>query len=91
MLNKFWLYAPPYTVFEDTVSRDFPFFSNIVTNSPRYITKMCGPALYARTALDHGPALCSIPLNHGPALCRIARDQNGIALDQSAKVWSHAV
>jgi hypothetical protein len=30
------------------------------------------------------PALCGIALDHGSALCRIS-------LDQSAKIWSHAV
>jgi hypothetical protein len=30
-------------------------------------------------------------LDHGLALCRIARDQNGIELDQKVKLYRHAV
>jgi hypothetical protein len=29
-------------------------------------------------------------MDHGPAQCRIALAQNGIVLNQSTKVWSHA-
>jgi hypothetical protein len=32
--------------------------------------------------LDLEPALCYIAIDHDSALCRIARDQNGIAMDQ---------
>jgi hypothetical protein len=70
------------------------YFSNFVANSPRF-KRLCVVPRYAGIALDYNPALCHIAQDFyvDPALpvCRIALDQNGIALDQSIKLLSHAV
>jgi hypothetical protein len=42
-------------------------------------------------ARDLDPLLCDISRDHESVICRILWDQNGIALDQLIKLWSHAV